>query len=188
MQSHWDRWLKLSTFRRLSAEQTTGIDWRKADGTKDHPVWASVPRAIDTEPSKYDLVVLLALNPIRVYESIILSGIAETEYGRLPWLALSVLGGHTSNAASEGCHSIAQLIMSDFKLQTSMPVSVTARRLLSNWLQAIYPDDSEAKNAELDITAKFKVVSSSWHRHYTEHRGTGSSSSAQHGSEAECCR
>ena len=52
-----------STFRRLSAEQTTGIDWRKADGTKDHPVWASVP--IETEPSKYDLVVLLALNPIR---------------------------------------------------------------------------------------------------------------------------
>ncbi len=37
---------------------------------------------------------------------------------RLPWLALSVLGGHTSNAASEGCHWIAQLIMSD--LQTSM--------------------------------------------------------------------
>ena len=73
---------------------------------------------IDIEPSKYDLVVLLALNPIRVYESTILSGIAETEYGRLPWLALSVLGGHTSNAASEGCHSIAQLIMSD--LQTSM--------------------------------------------------------------------
>ena len=29
---------------------------------------------IETEPSKYDLVVLLALNPIRVYESIILSG------------------------------------------------------------------------------------------------------------------
>ena len=55
-----------SAFRRLSAEQATGIDWRKADGTKDHPVWASVP--IETEPSKYDLqvVVLLALNPIRV--------------------------------------------------------------------------------------------------------------------------
>jgi hypothetical protein len=32
-----------STFRRLPAEQTTGIDWRnlKADGTKDHPVWAT---------------------------------------------------------------------------------------------------------------------------------------------------
>ena len=78
-------------------------------------LWASVP--IETEPSKYDsdLVVLLlvALNAIRVYESIILSGIAGTEYGRLPWLALSILGGYTSNAASEGCHSIAQLIMSD---------------------------------------------------------------------------
>jgi hypothetical protein len=72
-----------STFRRLPAEQTTGIDWRnlKADGTKDHPVWASVPVPIETEPSKYDLGVLLALNPraimIRVqYESIILSGTA----------------------------------------------------------------------------------------------------------------
>ncbi len=31
---------------------------------------------IETEPSKYDLVVLLALNPIRVHESIILSGAA----------------------------------------------------------------------------------------------------------------
>ena len=41
------------------------VDWRKADGTKDHPVWASVP--IETEParSKHDLVVvLLAPNPI----------------------------------------------------------------------------------------------------------------------------
>jgi hypothetical protein len=84
-------------------------------GTKDHPVWASVP--IATDPNKYDLSVLLALNqchyPIKVYESIISSGIAGTEYGRLPWLALSVMSGHTSNAASEGCHSIAQLIMSD---------------------------------------------------------------------------
>ena len=66
--------VQLSTFRRLSAEHTTGIDWRNADGTKDHPVWASVP--IATEPSKYDLSVLLALNPIKVYdsESIISSG------------------------------------------------------------------------------------------------------------------
>ena len=70
------------------------------------------------DPNKYDLSVLLALNPIKVYESIIPSGIAGTEYGRLPWLALSVMSGHTSNAASKGCHSIAQLIMSD--LQTSM--------------------------------------------------------------------
>jgi hypothetical protein len=30
-------------------------------------------------------------------------------------------------------------------------------------LKAIYPGDSEAKNAELDITAKFKVDQVSWH-------------------------
>ena len=79
--------------------------------------------------------MLLALNPVRVYESIILSGTAGgTEYGRLPWLALSVLGGHTSNAASEGCHSIAQLIMSD--LQTSMPVGDDIR-VLTGRLQMI---------------------------------------------------
>jgi hypothetical protein len=63
-ESVWDRWLKLSAFRRQSAEHTTqaGIDWRKANGTKDHPVWASVPIRVATEPNKYDLSVLLALN------------------------------------------------------------------------------------------------------------------------------
>ena len=78
----------------------------------------------------------------------------------MPWLALSVLGGHTSNAASEGCHSIAQLIMSD--LQTSMGddilqmiVCLRDGKEAVEQLKAIYPD--EAKNAELDITAKFKV-------------------------------
>ena len=101
-----------------------------------------------------------------VYESIILSGIAGTEYGRLPWLALSVMSGHTSNAASEGCHSIAQLIMSD--LQTSMgddilqmTVCLRDGKAAVGQLKAIYPGDSEAnlKNAdsELDITAKFRV-------------------------------
>jgi hypothetical protein len=41
LESIWGRWLKLrvSTFRRQPAEHTTGIDWRKANGTKDHPVW-----------------------------------------------------------------------------------------------------------------------------------------------------
>ncbi len=54
-----------STFRRLPAEQASGImiDWRKADGTvtvaKDHrdPVWASVP--IETEPCKCDTSTIL---------------------------------------------------------------------------------------------------------------------------------
>jgi hypothetical protein len=149
------------------------IDWRKADGTKDHPVRASVPIDSETEPCnlKYDPVVVLALNPISLRdESIILSGTAGTEYGRLPvpcqWLALSVLGGHTSNAASEGCHSIAQLIMSDLQtsmgddrgiLQMTVPVTVCLRdgKEAVEQLKVIYPD--EAKNAELDITAKFKV-------------------------------
>jgi hypothetical protein len=60
-----------------------------------------------------------------VYESIILrlSGTAGSEYGRFALActlleSVTVLGGHTSKAASEGCHSIAQLIISD--LQTSM--------------------------------------------------------------------
>jgi hypothetical protein len=70
----------------------------------------------------------------------------------------------TSNAASEGCHSIAQLSMSD--LQTSMGddilemivrLRVRDGKEAVEQLKAIYPDDSEAKNAELDITAKFKV-------------------------------
>jgi hypothetical protein len=97
---------------------------------------------------------------------IILSGTAGTEYGRLTWLALSVLGGHTvtvtSNAASEGCHSIAQLIMSD--LQTSMgddilqmTVCLRDGKEAGEQLKAIYPASDEAKNAELDITAKFKL-------------------------------
>jgi hypothetical protein len=129
-------------------------------GWRSHPRFAgdrgSIPTAIPnlpesgiqlsiiaTDPSKHDPSVLLALNPIKVYESIISSGIAGTEHGRfkLPWLALSVMSGHTSNASSEGCHSIAQLIMSDLQtsmgddiLQPEMIVclrAVTARRLLS---------------------------------------------------------
>ena len=112
---------------------------------------------IATEPSKYDLSVLLALNPIKVYESIISSGIAGTEYGRLPWLALSVMSGHTSNAASEGCHSIAQLIMSD--LQTSMGddilqmiVCLRDGKEAVEHLKARYPE--EANNVALDIKTK----------------------------------
>ena len=122
-------------------------------------MWASVP--IATEPNKYDLSVLLALNPIKVYESIISSGIAGTEYGRLlcHWLALSVMSGHrdTSNAASEGCHSIAQLIMSD--LQTSMGddilqmiVCLRDGKEAVEQLKARYPE--EAKNVALDIKTK----------------------------------
>ncbi len=174
-----------------------------ASGTKDHPVWASVQCPLRLGPSlgsKYDdLVVLLALNPIRE-ESIILSGTAGTEYGRLPWLALSqaVLGGHTSNAASEapgrGCHSIAPAAyhvgLADFKfhgddiLRLEMIVLVCLRdgKEAVEQLKAIYPD--EAKNAELDIMAKFKVLKVSWHYSIDSEAlagtGSGSTGSAQH--------
>ena len=84
--------------------------------------------------------------------------------GRLPWLALSVLGGHTLNAASEGCHSIAQRIMSTVRTCRlpwvttwilQMIVCLRDGKEAVERLKAIYPD--EAKNAELDTTAKFKV-------------------------------
>jgi hypothetical protein len=162
---------------------TAGIDWRKADGTKDHPVWASVPPVpIETEPCKYDPVVVLALNPIRD-ESIILSGTAGTEYGRLPWLALSasVLGGHTSNAASgsEGCHSIssiAQLIMSD--LQTSMgddilqmTVCLRDGKEAAGQLKAIYPDEAKPENAELPVDILRRVICVTIKQSYNRDRG-----------------
>ena len=111
-----------------------------------------------------------------MYESIISSGIAGTEYGRLPWLALSVMSGHTSNAASEGCHSIAQLIMSD--LQTSMGddilqmiVCLRDGKEAVEHLKARYPE--EANNVALDIKTKLGELA-------LQHRGTDSSSSAQH--------
>ena len=40
------------------------------------------------------------------------------QYGRLPYVALAFLGRQASNAASEGCHSTGQLVMSD--KQTTM--------------------------------------------------------------------
>ncbi len=78
----------------------------------------------------------------------------------LPSPSLSWAATRTSSAASEGCHSIAQLMMSD--LQTSMGdgilqmiVCLRDGKEAVEQLKATYPD--EAKNAELDITAKFKV-------------------------------
>ena len=44
------------------------------------------------------------------------------QYGRLPYVALAFLGRQASgsNAASEGCHSTGQLVMSDNLKQTTM--------------------------------------------------------------------
>ena len=92
----------------------------------------------------------------------------------------TVAPSHQAYAASEpeGCHSssIAQLIMSD--LQTSMGddilqmiVCLRDGKEAVEQLKAIYPD--EARNVEVDITAKLGELA-------LQHRGTGSSSSAQH--------
>ena len=67
------------------------------------------------------------------------------------------MSGHTSNAASEGCHSIEQLIMSD--LQTSMGddilqmiVCLRDGKEAVEHLKARYPE--EANNVALDIKTK----------------------------------
>ncbi len=108
LQPSWEpaeRWLNLkldppSSFKFagcLPSSQATGIDWRKADGTKDPPVLASASVPIETEPSNFEVrscrtpstqpparrghqgVVRYPVS-VTVYESIILSGIAGTEY------------------------------------------------------------------------------------------------------------
>ena len=61
--------------------------------------------------------------------------------------SLQVMSGHTSNAASKGCHSIAQLIMSD--LQTSMGddilqmiVCLRDGKGAVEQLKAMYPEEA----------------------------------------------
>jgi hypothetical protein len=114
---------------------------------------------IETEPtrSKHDLVVLLALlieletpsgcQCTRASSYQALRG--QNTYDRLPsgWLALSVLGGYTSNAASEarGCHSTAPHWQAPVDPQ--MIVCLRDGKEAVEQLKAIYPD--EAKNAEL---------------------------------------
>ncbi len=108
-----------------------------------------------------------------------------SEHGRLPWLALRLsvimmpVSGHTSNAASEGCHSIAQLIMSD--LQTPMGddilqmiVCLRDGKEAVEHLKARYPE--EAKNAALDIKTKLGELAlqhqaSAQHVHKHQQRG-----------------
>jgi hypothetical protein len=138
----------------------------KANGTKDHPAWASVP--IATDPNKYDpsVLLLVALNPIKVYESIIASGTAGTEFIWSVALACPLcherphVDFSESSLGREGCHStssIAQLIMSD--LQTSMGddilqmiVCLRDGKEAVEQLKAMYPE--EANNVALDIKTK----------------------------------
>ena len=73
------------------------------------------------------------------------------------------MSSHASNAASEGCHSIAQLIMSDLHWQTSMGddilqmiVCLRDGKEAVEQLKAMYPE--EANNVALDtVTAAIKT-------------------------------
>ena len=117
-----------------------------------------------------------------------------TEYaysGRLPWLALrlSVLGGHTSNAASEGCHSIAQLIMSDLQTSESMGDDILqmAAVCLRDGKEPGAVEQLELRRSTVTLTRRRTLSWTSRLRSELgelalQHpsRGTGSSSSAQH--------
>ncbi len=73
------------------------------------------------------------------------------------------MSGHTSNAASEGCHSIAKLIMSD--LQTSMGddilqmiVCLRDSKEAVEQLKATRRYPEEANNVALDIKTKLSEL------------------------------
>ncbi len=104
-------------------------------------------------------MLLLQLDVLRVYELIINSPSCRLQYGRLPYVrvALAFLGRQAPNAASEGCHSTRQLVMSD--KQTTMSndtlekiVCLRNRRTAVTVLKRIYVD--EAKHVAHDISAR----------------------------------
>ncbi len=71
------------------------------------------PRAMYSTRRRRDLGIPkyppLVLDVLPFYELIIKSPAALQQYGHLPRVAVSFLGRHASNAASEGCHSVAKL-------------------------------------------------------------------------------
>ena len=82
---------------------------------------------------------------------------ALQRYGHLPHVAVSFLGRHASNAASEGCHSVAKLVMSDKQMAMSPStfskfVMLRHSKLAIAALKAMYKD--EAQHVAHDITAK----------------------------------
>jgi len=151
----WTNWQELAAT----------IDWGIQDWVKDLPLWKTVDAENVTKNSRgipqYPLVSLLQLDTLRMYELIISSPMCLRQYGRLPYLALAFLGRQPSNAASEGCHSTGQLVMSD--KQTSMSsdtlekvVCLRNSRSAIKVLKEIYVD--EAKNVAHDITVRLSKV------------------------------
>jgi hypothetical protein len=97
--------------------------FRQQDCSKNAavPVWATVDvEAVfksDLGIPQHPPHVLLQLDVLPFYELMIIKSPAAAlqQYGPLQHAAVSFLGRHASesNAASEGCHSMAKLVMSD---------------------------------------------------------------------------
>jgi hypothetical protein len=132
---------------------------------KDLHLWMSVDAVVNAESvtkssrgiPQYPLVRLLQLDVFRVYELIINSPSCRLQYGRLPSAALAFLGRQASNAASEGCHSTGQLVMSDKHTTMSNDtlekiVCLRNSRTAVTGPKKIYVD--EAKHVAHDIGAR----------------------------------
>ena len=151
----WTNWTELAAT----------IDWGIQDWVKDLPLWKTVDAENVTKNSRgipqYPLVSLLQLDTLRMYELIISSPMCLRQYGRLPYLALAFLGRQPSNAASEGCHSTGQLVMSDKQTKMSSDtlekiVCLRNSRTAIKVLKEIYVD--EAKNVAHDITVRLSKI------------------------------
>ena len=107
---------------------------------------------------QYPPLVLLQLDVLPFYELIIKSPAAALQrYGHLPHVAVSFLGRDASNAASEGCHSVAKLVMSDKQMAMSPStfskfVMLRHSKLAIAALKEMYND--EAQHVAHDITAR----------------------------------
>ena len=106
---------------------------------------------------QYPPLALLQLDVLPFYELIINSPAAALQYGHLPHVAVAFLGRHASNAASEGCHSVAKLVMSDKQMAMSPStfskfVMLRHSKLAIAALKEMYKD--EAQHVAHDITAK----------------------------------
>jgi hypothetical protein len=139
----WTNWMELAAT----------IDWAIQDCVKDAENVTKNTRGVP----QYPLVLLLQLDVLRLYELIANSPSCLLQYGRLPYVALAFLGRQASNAASEGCHSTGQLVMSD--KQTTMSndtlekiVCLRNSRTAVTVLKKIYVD--EAKHVAHDISAR----------------------------------
>ncbi len=148
-------------------ELAATIDWAIQDCVKHLPLWKSVDAETVTKNTRgvpqYPLMLLrvLQLDVLRVYELItgINSPSCRLQYEVLPYVALAFLGRQASNAASEGCHSTGQLVMSD-KQTTIMMSNDTLEKIVRlrnsrtavTVLKKIYVD--EARHVAHDISAR----------------------------------